>query len=196
MTHRTVPARLLVLVLALLCWSPAPAAAQSTFGSTLNASCVGAGIGCQQVDFFLSFTNVTEMVSLDYFSFVLTSPGWIFSDFGTTEAEDALGFNFYTPTVASGGGRLDGTFDFGAVVDPTVNTLRVRTEFTHAPDAFADVSALTLDYEAGAGGVALTSGTLGATVTPEPVSMILLGSGLAGIGLVSRRRRRGERETD
>jgi hypothetical protein len=187
MTLKNSLPRALLLGALTLCAAPRPAAAQA-MGSTLTAACVGGAIGCSQADFFLTLDGPGASTALDFLRLTLTGPGWLFSDPNLSEAEVATGLTLVDPMVSDLGLTFMAGFPFGAMVDPW---LRVRTEFD---EHGADLSGLRLDYVGGAGGAVLVRGSLSpASVTPEPVSLVLLATGLLGVGLVGRRSRRASR---
>jgi hypothetical protein len=171
----------------------APRTAAAQVPTTVHAACVGGAIGCTQLDFFIEFGGLTAPLSLDAFTLTLHDPGIVFLAPGVTEAEDALGFNFYNPSISADGLTLSGTFDFGAYLDPDItSTLRIRTEMANVPTGLADASALAYDYGLMAGGGEVAAGSINpmpVTATPEPGTIVLVASGFVGMGAWRRRRR-------
>jgi hypothetical protein len=171
------------LALALL--TPASAKAQA---STMTSQCVS-GIGCTQVNFTFA-VPAGSSTELDFFRLTITGGTWRFTTSQPGSAVDAFGTNLFTSAVTGAGTVLTGTFaEFPADVDPFVQVL---AQFQ--PNGNTNTSSLLYTYEAGSGGQTVYRGVgvAAVTATPEPSAMLLVASGLMGLGgVASRRVRRG-----
>ncbi len=190
LVKHTLRAFLFATALAALAPRQARAQVQPTASSAL---CVGGAIGCSQIDFFLEFLDIPSTgLAFDFFTLSSTNAAFRFATPGVTEAADALGLNFYNPTVSADGSTLSGTFDFGAFVHPELgNTLRLRIEMETVPAGAVDASGFSYAYSVKSGGEDVAAGASApVTVTPEPGTLVLAASGLGLLVYVKRRRTR------
>lgn len=174
---------LLVAVLALLAVRPAPAAAQLG----LSVGCSPGIPSCGSLRFFLSATG--SEVALNDLFILITSPGWTFKPggsptVGSYDAQDSFGPYSGFTTIGAAGTSLainfnDNGFPFDVFAGET-GTLDVEDI---GP---GNANNLYFDYS----GHTATGAVVAGSVTPEPVSMVLLGTGLAGLGGFARRRKR------
>ena len=206
-------ARRLASAVALVALAAAPAAAQVTFEELATAgpvnyvaNCVSSGgltftavgLGCDVADAFAVygpsqaafysgsaalFNNLTAGVSV-------TTGGMPFS-LTSVSLTPGLGALSFEPTtvmftgMVNGGGTVMQSFTLAAgMLTPTTAVL---SGFTNLMSFTYEVTSPTYD------GVQIDNivySSTGASVVPEPGTVLLLGTGLAGLGVFARRRRR------
>lgn len=185
MTARTLHRSILALGLGLLIGgTPRAAAAQLD----LSATCLSLP-GCSSVDFFLSnVTDPNRPLNLTGLQLVFLN-GWTFTDGVVTGIDDVSPFGPFTATLSGGGSSA--TLDFASWIDwfalddnGSMGSVQMGTAAGNGDLAFewsaTDVSGAIYGGRFGAG----------PRVVPEPGTVILLATGLAGVGLVHLRRRR------
>lgn len=183
MTARTLHRSVLALGLGLLlAAAPRTAAAQLD----VSAECV---LGCGSLDFFLrNVTSPNHPLNLTGLELGFLN-GWTFTD-GVVNGRDDFGpFGPFDATLS--GANSSASLDFGSWIDwfaldnnGSEGSVRMGVMEGAGPLAFewraTDVSG------------AVYTGRFGdtPTVIPEPASVVLLATGLVGVGLVHRLRRR------
>lgn len=159
-----------------------PAEASEELTSSMTAACVGAGGSCDVVDFFLTSSGPDDV----YFDFVRLfgqEGAWKFAALDGVWADGvATGWSAFFNN-----GNLEVKVTGGV---RALSPVRIRVQMSQfsTDSDFALMNYSANGYAGPTGNEGFAS-TEGAVTTPEPVSTILLGTGLAGLVAVGRKRR-------
>ena len=178
--------RLAGLALGTLLAVAAPAASAGA-QVTVSTACSPGIPGCASIRFFISAAGG---IDIDQLFITLLTPGWAFTPgltppTGTYSAQDSFGpFGGFT-TIGTGGTSVamdflgDNGFPF-SVLDGDTGTLDLSATGT------GDASGLSFTFS----GNTDNGGTFGVSVTPEPVSLALVGTGFVALFGIRRTRKR------
>jgi hypothetical protein len=202
--------RLLLLASALLALpalTPSTAHASLDLKSSMSAVCIGEGGSCDLVRFALSVPDQLYN-GQSYVSAVLsrigimssTAANWAFDRVTQIENTSKVLYEEGGDSNLWGWGKVGGSefwvennSGFSGVFPSQPVYLTIAMTAAGFPASDPNFSELTYDangYVNPAGSPTVsTQFSTGGTVTPEPVSMLLLGSGLAGVAGVARRKR-------
>lgn len=164
-----------------------PAQASEELTSSMLATCIGAGGSCQQIEFLLDVEGPATYYVRSIDIFGGASGTWAFGSVDSVWANGGL--VSWVQTSSAGSMALTLSDNASPPFDPDPIRIRVTMADWGSPGQLALMSYSANGYGVPSPTDNSTLFSTGGTVTPEPLTTLLLGTGLAGLAGVSRRKK-------